>query len=313
MPPRSRFWNALIVLARWICAGVLLYAAGRQIFAELRKLQNTTHRLDLLWLLLAAVFYAAALVCFAAYWRQVALDMAGRPGWLEALRAYFASQLGKYIPGKAWVVLIRCALSDTKATAASVIVASTFYETLVMMATGSLLATAVLLSTGIARPIMLMLSVALSAGLLVAALPPVFSRLTAWTTRAFQKARVVPITAVTYPTWLKGFRYCIPGWIAAGLSLLAVAASLGISIFSFVGFLLCCGSMALSVVSGFMVLIVPAGLGVREWVLMETLGPSVGKGNAVLVAVLARITQVSLELLVAGGLYFLGKRRAEND
>jgi hypothetical protein len=58
---------------------------------------------------------------------------------------------------------------------------------------------------------------------------------------------------------------------------------------------------------------VPAGLGVREWVLMETLGPSIGTGNAVLVAVLTRITHISVELFVAGCLYLFGKPKSEND
>ena len=60
---------------------------------------------------------------------------------------------------------------------------------------------------------------------------------------------------------------------------------------------------------GFSVMIVPAGLGVREWVMMQSLGPSIGISNAVLVAILARITHVTVELFVGGCLYLLGKRR----
>ncbi len=313
MPLRSRLWKGLIALARWVCAGILLYAAGRQIFAELNKLQDTELKLDLPLLFVGAALYAAAMACFAAYWRQTALGMGGRPGRLEAQRAYFVSQLGKYIPGKAWVILIRCALIDNQTTTAPVIIASTFYETLAMMAAGSLLALVALLSAGNARPVMLVLSGGLAAGLFFAVLPPVFGRLTTWTARSLRKAGAIPIGAITYTTWFQGFRYCIPGWTAAGLSLLAIAGSLGISLFSLVGFLLACGSMALAIVGGFAVLIVPAGLGVREWVLMQTLGPSIGTSNAVLVAILARITHVSVELFVAGCLYLLGKRKNEND
>jgi hypothetical protein len=239
--------------------------------------------------------------------------MGGRPGRLEVQRAYFASQLGKYIPGKAWVILIRCALIDSQSTAAPVVIASTFYETLAMMTAGSLLALVTLLFVGSTQRAMLMLSSGLTAGLLTAVLPPVFCRLTLWTTRSFQKSGTVPIAAITYATLFQGFRYCVPGWAAAGLSLLAIAGSLGISMFTFAGFQLACGAIALAIVSGFAVLVVPAGLGVREWVLMETLGPSIGTGNAVLVAVLTRITHVSVELFVAGCLYLFGKRKSEND
>jgi hypothetical protein len=312
MPLRSRLKKGLIALTRWVCAGILLYAAGRQIFAELKKLQGTELKLDLPLLFVGAALYAAAMACFAAYWRQAALGMGGSPGRMETQRAYFASQLGKYIPGKAWVILIRCALINNQTTTAPVVIASTFYETLAMMAAGSLLALVALLSAGNARPVMLVLAAGLAAGLLFAVLPPVFGRLTTWTARSFQKA-TIPIAPITYTTWFQGFSYCIPGWTAAGMSLLAIAGSLGISLFNLAGFLLACGSMALAIVGGFAVLIVPAGLGVREWVLMQTLGPSIGTSNAVLVAILARITHVSAELFVAGCLYLLRKRTNEND
>ena len=303
----------MIGLARWLCAGILLYAAGRQIVAELKKLHGREINLDLALLFAGALLYAAAMLCFAAYWRQTALGLGGHPGSFEVQRAYFASQLGKYIPGKAWVILIRCALLDNQTTTTPVIIASTFYETLAMMAAGSALAVVALLAVGDAQPAMFALAAGLTAGLLLAVLPTVFGHLTTWTARSFQKAGSIPIATITYATWFQAFRYCIPGWMAMGLSLLLIAGSLGISMFSLPGFLLACGSIALAVVGGFAVLIVPAGLGVREWVMMQTLGPSIGISNAVLIAILARITHVSVELFVAGCLYLLGRRRIKND
>jgi hypothetical protein len=309
MESRLRLRKGLIVLARWVCAGILLYAAGRQIVVELRKLHAREINLDLTLLFVGALLYMAGMTSFAAYWRQAALDMGGRPGGLEVQRAYFASQLGKYIPGKAWVILIRCALLDNQTTTTPVIVASTFYETLAMMAAGSVLALAALLAAGNARPEMLALATGLAVGLVLAVLPPVFGRLATWTARSFQKADSVSIATITYATWFQAFRYCIPGWMAVGLSLMSIVGSLGISMFSFSGFLLACGSIALATVGGFAVLIVPAGLGVREWVMMQTLGPSVGISNAALLAILARITHVSAELFAAGCLNLLGRRR----
>jgi uncharacterized membrane protein YbhN (UPF0104 family) len=300
--------KGLIVVARWVCSGILLYAAGLQIVSELRKLKDTELNLDLRFLFVGALLYTIAMFLFAAYWRSVALGMGGSPSRLEVQRAYFASQLGKYIPGKAWVILIRCGLLDNLTTPAAVIIASTFYETLAMMTCGSVLALATLLGAGNSSPTMLVLAGGLTVGLLLAVLPPVFGRLTAWAAR-FQKAGSIPIAPVTYRTWFLSFHYCIPGWITAGLSLLAIMGSLGISMFSFAGFLLACGSIALAMAGGFAVMVVPAGLGVREWVMMQSLGPSIGTSNAVLVAILARITHVSVELFVGGCLYLFRNRR----
>lgn len=312
MPLRPGLRKAFITLARVACAGLLLYGAGSQIVAEVKKLPGQEFRLHLPLLFAGAAWYAVAMAYFAAYWCQVARSMGVSPGLLETQGAYFASQLGKYIPGKAWVFLIRCALIDGRKTPVSVIVASTFYETLAMMAAGASLAFAVLLSVGSATPAMLLLSGGLAVGLVCAVWPPLFWRLAHWAARSFRKAGATPVTPVTCRTWLRGLRYLVPGWAAAGMSLLSVAGSLGVFAFGFRQFLLACGSMALAIVGGFAVLIVPAGLGVREWVLMRTLGPDIGTGNAVLVAILTRITHVSVELLVAGCLYLFRNRINEN-
>jgi uncharacterized membrane protein YbhN (UPF0104 family) len=308
MMSRQRVRKGLIAVARWVCAGILLYAAGLQIVSELRKLDGTDLNLDLTFLFMGALLYTVAMFLFAAYWRRVALSMGGDPGRLEIQRAYFSSQLGKYIPGKAWVILIRCALLDNQTTPTAVTIASTFYETLAMMAAGSVLALATLRGAGNAKPTMLTLAGGLTVGLLLAVLPPVFGRLTTWAAR-LQKSGSIPVTTITYSTWFQSFYYCIPGWVTAGLSLLAIMGSLGISTFNFAGFMLACGSIALAMAGGFAVMIVPAGLGVREWVMMQSLGPAIGASNAVLVAILTRITHVSAELFVGGCLYLFGTRR----
>ena len=306
---RQRVMKCLIAVARWVCAGILLYAACLQIVSELGKLKGTELNLDFRFFFVGALLYTIAMFLFAAYWRRVALSMGGSPSRPEVQRAYFASQLGKYIPGKAWVILIRCGLLDNLTTPTAVIIASTFYETLAMMACGSVLALATLLGADNSSPTMLVLASGLTVGLLLATLPPVFGPLTRWVARSFQKPGSIPMATITYRTWFQAFQYCIPGWVAAGLSLLAIMGSLGISMFSFAGFLLACGSIALAMAGGFAVMIVPAGLGVREWVMMQSLGPSIGTSNAVLVAILARITHVSVELFVGGCLYLFGKRR----
>jgi hypothetical protein len=229
--------------------------------------------------------------------------MGSQTGILESQRAYFASQLGKYIPGKAWVILIRCELTDRRTAALSAVVASTFYETLAMMATGSILALFAFLAAGIRSKPVLLASGGLAAGLFLAVLPPVFRPLVSWVSRQFQKDRTLPVAGITYPMWLKGFCYFLPGWTLAGASMVAVADSIGISLGSVSQILLATGSTAFSMAAGFAILIVPAGLGVREWIVMQTLAPDIGTGNAGLVAVLTRIVSIAAELAVAACLY----------
>ena len=61
---------------------------------------------------------------------------------VPALRAYLVSHLGKYVPGKAMVVVMRAGMVVPFGARASTAAIATFYETLVMMAAGGLVAAA---------------------------------------------------------------------------------------------------------------------------------------------------------------------------
>ena len=80
--------------------------------------------------------------------------------------------------------------------------------------------------------------------------------------------------------------------------------------FSFAGFLLACGSIALSH-GGWFCSDDCSGGPRRQRVGhdADAWDQALGSSNAVLVAILARITHVSVELFAGGCLYLLGKRR----
>jgi glycosyltransferase 2 family protein len=76
------------------------------------------------------------------------------------------------------------------------------------------------------------------------------------------------------------------------------------------------GAVALSYVAGFVVLIAPGGLGVRELILQETLAPQfvpmlgtqTAAGLAVIIALLLRLCWTVAEIVVALALYFIHPR-----
>jgi uncharacterized membrane protein YbhN (UPF0104 family) len=56
---------------------------------------------------------------------------------------------------------------------------------------------------------------------------------------------------------------------------------------------------AMALALGFLAVFVPAGLGVREGILLALLGPLVGAGPSAIVVLLSRVTQTVVELLLA--------------
>jgi uncharacterized membrane protein YbhN (UPF0104 family) len=65
-------------------------------------------------------------------------------------------------------------------------------------------------------------------------------------------------------------------------------------------------SVALATVAGFVVAVLPGGLGVREGVLMYALAPAMGEDLAVVAALVLRLVWVAAELVAAAILLPLG-------
>ena len=71
-------------------------------------------------------------------------------------------------------------------------------------------------------------------------------------------------------------------------------------------------SVALATVAGFVVAVLPGGLGVREGVLMSALAPAIGSDQAVIASLVLRLVWVAAEL-VAAAILFPWFRRPPSD
>ncbi|MEM6330245.1 MAG: lysylphosphatidylglycerol synthase domain-containing protein [Planctomycetota bacterium] len=269
------------------------------------------------WLLFAAgVAYAAALAPMAWFWRQTLLALGQPSGWRAVLRAYCLGHLGKYVPGKGLVVVLRTGAIRQAGGQTAPIAASVFVETLTMMSVGGVLA-CVLLTThgdGAAEPWL----AALAAGLAVAAaaptLPPVIRRLV----RRLARVEVSPAEAqASAPantpsagdplpsfagrlTW----RLLGKGWLAAALAWTGLAGSLWLTLRSLdAGFPLtlvaaayCLLAVTLPVVAGFLSLL-PGGLLVRDGLMLQLLTGVAGVAEPVALAatVLLRVVWIVSE------------------
>ena len=100
------------------------------------------------------------------------------------------------------------------------------------------------------------------------------------------------------------------GWICHAFSLGFVLKSLSDAPFKLTLFPVWLASASLSLVGGFVVLIAPGGIGVREGILIEALKdhPEIGPSTAVIAAGLLRVVWFVTELLTAAVL-FMAKPR----
>jgi uncharacterized membrane protein YbhN (UPF0104 family) len=196
---------------------------------------------------------------------------------------------------------------------------SSAHETLLMMATGALVA--VLFSPFVAAAhgsYLLACSLVLLMGLGVIALPPLVSRWSCWVTRPFSRQVDVPPYRCRWSSVFSGVILIGCGWCLMGLSLAAVLASMqGWAVLvERLGELRALGllttAVALATVGGFLSFL-PGGLGSREWILVETLGPALGPdgtANAAVAALLLRVVWVLAEV-IGSALFWLLNRQCK--
>ena len=314
LAPQKRNWKQLYlrifkaVIVVLVIVGIVY--AGWKAVREFDRNEFDWRQVKPLWIVASCLFYFAAMCSAWVYWQSLLLAMGQRPTVWQSVNAFFLGQLGKYVPGKGMVVVIRAGLIKSHAVDASVAALSVFVETLTMMAVGGFLAAAILIFIAREQTGLVLLAVGLMFCAGVPTIPPLFRRVVRMlkVTRISDKVDAA-IDRLTYGVILKGWLISLVTWTMFGLSLYAVLKSLPGPQPEESDILLCIGCSALATVAGFLSLI-PGGLGVRELVLLPLLGPEYGATKAAIAAVLLRFVWLVTELLVSFILYLQQRFRA---
>jgi len=284
---------ALTVLVTWVIA--------RQLGVTLEEALSVRPavpdpRLGLLTasvLLLLAGFMASARL-----WGAMVRELGGAdPGLWGSFRIVMTANLGRYLPGKVWqvaglVVLSRRAgIPATLGTGAGVVGQAFHLTGALVVGSGAMVAMVADAGWAVRTGLGLLVVAALAAS--VPALIHQAFRL------AYRLVGLDPLTAPRPGGWFG------PRWIALhtgiwciyGLSFWLFVIGLGLD----VEVRMAIPVFAAAYLLGYLALFAPAGIGIREGVLIALLRPSLGAA-AVGVAVLARLWMTAVELLPAGGL-----------
>lgn len=291
-------FRLLIGLTVVICLVYTVYTAAGQ----LSKTDFKLSQIRFLPLVLAVGCYMVAMTLSGLFWYRVLLATGNRPSFGKTMLAFFASQFGKYVPGKAMVVIIRTDMVRGRDVHTGTAAATVFVETLTWIFVGSAIASLLLVIEFKDFPMLQVASVGmmLSAGVLT--WPPVFR----WIAGKFLQHDPSgnPMLGLTVSVMLFGWSVMTLAWMLNGLSLWLVTASLpgGEAEFSWLDYRLCLACVSLATVAGFVSLL-PGGLGVRELVMIPILGTSFGAVGAVVAAILIRFVWLASELVTSGIIY----------
>jgi uncharacterized membrane protein YbhN (UPF0104 family) len=309
--PRQRWVLAIeVALALAILVGVVTY------FAKILKQMPPVPfapRAELL--ILSGALYLLAHLCWSTFWVRLLHWEGVHVPWGIGLRTYYISQFGKYIPGKVAVLFMRVGMLRHRGGDPIAVAVTATYETLTSMSAGALLAVLFLPALGVLPPQIAGNTTALFA---VVALPIGLAILNKLAARIAKKRRGPHARPLPAPSVFLLAQGLVHG--ACGYLLLAVA--LGLTVRGLVpsapdwtpgAYSADLAAVGLAYVAGFVIVVAPGGLGVREFVLAAVLAPSLAPavgdqaavGMSVVVALVLRLTWTITEVVLGLVLYAL--------
>lgn len=304
-PPRNRFTAKFgIKLALTI---LVLAFVGQRAWSLIRDQDFSRFSICPGWLALSGLFYALGWAPSIWFWNNLLRSMGESPGWMLCGKAYFAGHLGKYVPGKAGVLLLRAGVLKGRDHRFGAGVLTSAYETLTVMGIGLVvagsLAPALVPPETFSRwsenlPIVLESRWIPGAALCLVSLLsiPVVSVILSKLAHKLSSAEA-PDVRISNMQLLKGYGAFFICWSLLGLSLGAALQSVSDRPFSLAQWPVWTAAVSASTVIGFFAVFAPGGLGVREGIMIETLRiqPDIPQSQAVFAAVLLRLVWIATE------------------
>lgn len=264
-----------------------------------QRLPNLTN-LNWSYLACSALLYVAGLMppCWVL---QRAVNASGLPCSLgRATAAQLLGHAGKYIPGKAMVVVLRVDAIARDRGESIQVASSVFFETLLMMGVGGLVA-GVLLARAELPLWVRSIAVLMAIGSAIPVCPPVMRKLVALLQKKGDDAPP-PTDGLTWSLLASSVAASLVSWLMIGMSFaFLIAAIPSIESIPDLGslFPVATSAIALGMVLGFVSLL-PGGAGVREYVTLLVLTPVIGPTHGLLAVIAARLMFILVESALAG-------------
>lgn len=290
----------------WLGTGftvVALAGAAVALLAERHSVGPTLTHIGV-WPILGA--WLAGLVGVGAtfpVWREMLTGLGVQIPVREGSSVFFKTQLGKYIPGSVWPILMQVEAGRSWGASKRSMLAANLLTIMLSCAAGLILAAAVLPAYD-AHALERYWWGLLAVPVLAAALHPrSFGWLMDLAARVVRRpaAEIVLVPRLE----IRAFGWSVLSWLGLGVQLgvLAGAASgWRVSVF-----LLSVGAISLAMPLGVLFIPAPAGAGIRDVVLALVLSSAMPAGQAVTVVIASRVVLVACDLTAAAGSLAAGR------
>lgn len=256
------------------------------------------------WVVLGALLLVVHVSTSIRLWMQVVRATGASFTVAEAVDTFMPSLLARYVPGKVWANGARMVLARRAGVTLGSATGAMLWEMAIVLFTGGVFALALLAGSADRRDLLLALILCVVAAGVLATL----SVLAAAARRAH---------GTTLARWLRGaevvrsplqlapaFGTAFVGWILYGVAHVAIILALGdvpAAAWPLVG-----GAVTIAWAGGFIAIVAPAGLGVRDGLLLVMIGAVLDPVRALLFVAISRLAQFAVDLLLTAG--WLGLR-----
>lgn len=228
-------------------------------------------------------------------WQRSLQELGARTSMPVAMKIYLVGQLGKYIPGTVWALVVQMEIARAAAVRRTEAFGAGLVSVGINIVTGTTLGLAVLPILDGGSPVRYAVAILGAIGCAVMLAPPVLTRLV---DVGLKVSRNEPLRR--RPSWsgiLAAAGLSTVNWLLYGLALAVIAIAAGADPSRTL--LLALPAVGLAMTIGLFVVIAPSGIGVREAVLVAALSPVLDASAALGVAVVLRLVFTLADLIGA--------------
>nr|WP_281274841.1 lysylphosphatidylglycerol synthase domain-containing protein [Georgenia muralis] len=301
-----------VLRSPWVRRGFVVLALAAAVWAvavQWTEVREAAVRLGVGTLVVALLVGLVFVVLTMLSWRAVLTDMGSRLPVRSAASLFFVSQVAKYLPGGVWNILAAAEMGADHAIPRRRSISVMAVSLLVSVVTGSALAlAAIAIAPGEGAATYGWIGWTFPVFLLLLA-PPVLNQVLSLALRAVRRPPLEKPVSASGVAMSAG--WSLLSWLTAGALVSLLAVPLGMEP-GLATYAIAAGGYALAWTVGFLVLVVPAGVGVREAVLAAVLATQLTTGAVVLVVLLSRVLLTAADLILGAVGLLLARRGVVN-
>ena len=294
---------------RWAIVTAVFAFLGKMVWNNWNQVKDTPFVLQPFPLILSTLIFTFSYFIQIWAWYLITLKLKIAISFRETLESWFYSQLGKYLPGKVWLLFSRFYFYEARGKSKKSISVALYFETVTIIAAAGLIFLAALIFH---RELSLFYSRKQYGWMVLLFLlgfvflhPQVLQKILNWILVQFNREPVS--LSISYSDVLWILIVCIVAWVIGGVGFYLFVNSVYPVAPQYVLFLT--GALAISSTLGLIVIFAPSGLGVREGALVYLLSFMMATPVAVIISILTRIWMTLIEIGLIGMVYLLGEFR----